>query len=130
MATKLQQIREACIKANPEVMELVFGCEFIEDGRKRLVVGFGKRNPDEVMGVTESGMTSMIYAGGYIKDSCKIIGRPIHLADIVLTWTQSDRAAIEIPSVLTNLVFHWNLENDNLDNQSKKTINFIHSLLI
>lgn len=57
----------------------------------------------------------------------------IHLADVVLVvdeeykkgeWNEEQWQRAKL-----KLLFHWKLKDDNLDNQSPETIDFIHNLL-
>ena len=100
LKNKLQQIREACIKANME--------------------GFG--------------MVGKVEISPYM--------RPVRLADVLLAMSQTGTVT-KGANFLVNVVeighgvggsglfqdVRWNLKDDNLDNQSSETIDFIHSLL-
>lgn len=134
--TKLETIRQACIEANPEIVELKFGCEvFVERwGHSAMMCAFE--------GLPElSGETSMTlhhkgklhYVGSSSKG--KIIGRTIRLADVLLALqrgsTNKRFIFITLGGIdgLMDLILLWNLKDDNLDHQSPETIDFIHKLL-
>ncbi|HEA84588.1 MAG TPA: hypothetical protein ENI04_01235 [Candidatus Wildermuthbacteria bacterium] len=127
--TNLQKIREACIKANNEIVELKFGCE--TEGQYE---HFGSTDIKE-KGIILSGdiKDNLIPVKFYshreamnvnVKDF-EIIGRPIRLADIFL----ADRASLNKKLHTEEILEYWNLTDDNLENQSKETIDFIAGLL-
>ena len=166
---KIKFIREKCIEANEEIVELKFGCEikiteaiddkvyldkerswyktvpftavFIEDFRS------GCSDPECCgdMGTEYACVGKDIFTLEEIGDVEKyeIIGRPIHLADVLLAiqkrgeqWAIDDDGHIITLSGGTEvgtLVYegtgkYWNLK-ETLNNQSKETIDFIYQLL-
>jgi len=159
MKDKIQKIRKACIKANPEIVELKFGCE--------VMIRKYKGNDVDMLNGAISKPVQVVSGGGYTdgfnlvhyinnfgdisvdKDRKpenedgeftygksrikKIIGRPIRLADIFWTieflipkmkivWDARD-------GLVKNITHKWNLKDDNLENQSEETIEFIYNLL-
>lgn len=83
MKTKLQTIRQACIEANPEIVELKFGCEFESKGEKFIFIR------DD--GVSYQVMFPEEYVSGFARENdIKIIGRPITLADVLMAVKEAD----------------------------------------
>lgn len=139
--THLEQIREACIKANPEILKLEFGC---------VVQMEGVLTPEAIIGtlVNEADIVYKIDTATYHNTSLKmikeILGRPIRLADVLLainhhSWIHD----IDVPKVLNlrsdapyqalllvgTLIDKWEKSKDDLTLQSEETIDFIHSVL-
>ena len=129
MKKELQDIREACIKANPEIVELKFGCTVKFKGGKPHII------------YSTAPTSNFIYCVGrfrQLRSNIKeILGRPVRLSDVLLAIGGESTSQKEQESYSVNLSklcgFGWNvcwdLRNDNLDNQSPETISFIHSLL-
>lgn len=147
MTNKTEEIRKACIKANDEIVELKFGC----------VVEVKNELPDKAIYISEaSGNCGQIHFNpsttyflkheieGSIEVSKigKIIGRPLHLEDIMLAvkelaykdvkgfkirWTPFGEVKTwkdDCPEILKR----WNLKK-SFENQSEETKSFIHGLL-
>lgn len=136
---KLQAIREKCIKANPEIVELKPGCSVIygsePDEPRPVVIGqpytveFGKVfnpwNRDD---------------GGELVE---VLGRPVTLADVLLAIGISERAHAFNLDVYGGWAFmfwsrkdgysknvKYDLRADSLEDQSPETIDFIHSIIL
>jgi len=95
---KLAFIREKCIEANPEIVELKFGCQvsvpyFVQEHQIRLIGSNPMVFPDGKVAIMDQGS----YVGNeackhFFKDKAfhtfesgvDIIGRPITLADVLL----------------------------------------------
>lgn len=136
---QLQEIKEACIAANPEIMELAEGTRvniwWIDRPQDR------SNDPDEINvlvfedrnGWRDNG----IYDGEYrscIEDNTtgyyKILGRPIRLADIVFVYSKNGwNSTEEWSKALMQLINEYNLLKDDLSLQDPATISFIHSLI-
>lgn len=133
----IDKIREACIKANPSILDLKFGCEVI-------VTGIAKDNP---------GCEKDIIIDNRIKDECimtgyygnvplidieKILGRPIQLADVLLMIdkehegcvfvTVSSNGFLKVDGLNRTEQPKWNLTKP-LEDQSEETLKFISELL-
>lgn len=138
MNDKLELIRKKCIEANPEIVELKFGCEVVLNLNNDKAV---------LLGETSSFLSGWfktnneIYpVGGH---TFEIIGRPIRLADVIFAisknWVRdnSDKSRLmgtfvffsDQQSKLLCTVSLWNLLKDNLEDQSEETISFIYDLL-
>lgn len=136
--TNLEIIRKACIKANPEIMELKFGCviktkKFSFENNLETITYDGTIGIDREFGLL--GRDNKIFE----KDIIEILGREIRLADVLLALTQ-DRGSrwhmITYKKWNANIMrddvekfINWDLKNDNLELQSEETIKFLAELL-
>ena len=127
----IDKLKQVIQEANPEIMELKFGCEYEhvvqdEEGNAELTLGlYG-------------------YTGTPDKDKTeKILGRPIRLADVLMVisktkemimvdWKGQFREFGEDCSALRNNEYmpKWNLKDNNLDNQSEATKQFLIDILV
>ena len=137
MQNNLKTIREACIKSNPSILNLEFGCEVIFNTRKLFITGHALSDEKQVL------IGDKFESKYFVKKSdLEIIGRPIRLADIVLALhtklspTQdlifkeiADKVIQDIRNQIMEVVVRWNLKNDNLENQSEETLQFLAELL-
>lgn len=137
--TKQQQIeaiRAACVAANPEIVELKFGCAFLwkeklndKEEYAALFENWKSRTDDTIRCLMTLGQQGIVEKSHIVK----ILGRPIHLADILLAmWIGEfdSEAALKIEQEKVHqLVVMWNLRKDSLEDQSPETISFIHHLL-
>ena len=136
---KIKYIRERCIEANPEIVELKFGCRI-----KITEINY----TDTVVAHLQSERELKTYYSYrvLVDDIEKIIGRPIRLADVLLAIEKRQGEAEYIVTAdghfLQNLSvsevgfytyeatkFYWNLKDNNLENQSEECKNFIYELL-
>lgn len=154
--TDIEIIRAACVSANPEIVELKFGCEVTAFATDDVVV----EQRGKIIGIQlEQPYDTLVY---FAYDSCpfiralkpyrenaektprdyKIIGRPIHLTDVL--WAiyargpeMKTRVNLECdgqfltwtPEVGHRLGPTWNLRNDDLSAQSEETLQFLANLL-
>lgn len=140
---KIEAIRAWCVKANPDIVKLEFGCKVTKKrGSGNIYMAIGEPYAlDGAIGCLflplDSGTNSEIRM-------IEIIGRDIRLADVLLAMNKIDDYAVLV-SVGGNfykqyiggdgdwytdtLGAYWNLRADNLNNQSDETIDFIHSLI-
>lgn len=118
--TNLDKIKEACIKANPEIMELKVGCEVMygDDLKEPCKVTLG--NPY----IVENNEVFNPWNRDDTSDLFEILGRPIRLADVLLVIFQAQQQRETV-----KIVLFWNLKDDNLEHQSEETLAFIASLL-
>jgi len=154
---KYQQLKEIIQKANPEIMELKFGCEYERKNEKY-------KYHDQIISQNTNNLHNF-YNEYYEQDSTgknigyiKNLGRPIRLADVLSTLLKKEKdvivdcagffcnqekfkeineskhfgeffnAAIELRE--WDLKNHWKLKDDNLDNQSDETKEFLINLLV
>ncbi len=122
---KIKFIREKCIEANPEIVELKFGCEvkIIRSGVRAILI-----SPSEIDLVAWNLFVPSNPFVDYIENEAtfKIIGRPIRLADVLLAYSFRERFNA---TTWGSLAGKWSLIGNNLNNQSKETIDFIYDIL-
>lgn len=155
---KINAIREACIKANPEIVKLEFGCEVKNRGCKEVLISkpceyfshgdkvFGLQTTD---GNREVGLDEQGYYWYGVSDRSvrvEILGRPIRLADVlVMTGKITEINGKKINSIGVNRsggIFvqesftkppttfcFWNLLKNDLRLQSPECIDFLYNLL-
>ena len=123
--TKLEKIRQIVIEAVPEIVELKFGCEYID--HKGDIIIFVKTSGNHHFGLLKRSISNTLYS--CIKSDAKIIGRPITLPDVLLAWKEKHGNKILGKGNWQRIVVLWNLKDDNLENQSKEMIDFIYNLL-
>ena len=127
----LETIRAAAIKANPEIVELKFGCQ---------VQRYEGDEIDTLCSITSPGLRGrhavrfirfpsvvhydFVCATGEV-ESWKIIGRPIRLADVLLALKEQ-RGYLGVTILEKE---HWNLRADSLEEQSDECIAFLADLL-
>lgn len=135
MNPKLQQLREAIIKEIPEIVELKMGC-FVEvewnDGRKETLPYRNKTTlikRDDIFKTDGCGCCSINFS----EEKVKIIGRKITLADVLRVLKKNEKAALfDIMRTLAGDEFpevYWDLENNDLNLQSKETIDFLSKII-
>jgi hypothetical protein len=139
MNTTLEFIRQKCIEASPEIVELKFGCQVQWQGTKFVFNGdISTDNTDyHLAGKRQIGVVGR---NDYLSEKdCEIVGRPIRLADVLLAMDKFASSAIHVDNhgcfffasahdVLAPTKA-WNLRNDDLNEQSEETINFLADLL-
>lgn len=143
----IDKIREACIKANPEIMELKFGCEvkIIKDSENIVPRGqvrdfvFESVNGHTIICTSYDGVSNPKNPRGVIIHKAgtklKAVGRPIQLADVLLA-IQNKKFGQPIYKVgglakggsLIIDEVHWKLRS-SLEDQSEETLKFISELL-
>lgn len=156
-----EQLKQVVQQANPEILELKFGCEVKYQGEKTTVVSsetdFFAHRPNHTMGKAQyMVITPSVHGNNTIYEGdleVKILGRPIRLADVLLAVQESDNkpmyfncgsdgAFYEVDYTYPDgnhcVIEHkglgagvgWNLRDDNLDNQSEETKEFLIDLLV
>ena len=142
----IKQIRKKCIEANPEIVELKFGCE-IEIPKlnnftfKGIIFKLKLSKTPHYVGVAYGSMYRESENFSHEREihfddlvEKKIIGRPIRLADVLFTVAQKAPPLFSQQVIMEaeeprKILGMWNLKDDNLEHQSKETIEFIHSFL-
>lgn len=127
----LQKLKEIIWKANPEILELKFGCEFEDNG---IMIGDSMCLYDK---------DDIDTASDNLDGIGEILGRPITLAAVLLaieqkfqfyaSWTQQTNAILELllPKYDNGTLVHdayWDLTKD-LEGQSNECIDFISKVL-
>jgi hypothetical protein len=107
---RLNAIRQACIRENPEIVELKFGC----------AVEFDWGASATVVSVHADGSLYTTWGKSKVprKHVKVIVGRPIRLADVLLATDTTAR-----------VVSHWDWKHDDLTEQSEECLAFLASLL-
>lgn len=131
MNTHLEYIVKKCAEANPEIMELKFGCE-IYHGVTAIFLGI---NNNGELWVSEEGQTKTKFWG--ISD-IKILGREIQLSDVLLlpigpifidNWGCFWKFTKSLHSYeIESCKIYWNLLKP-LSGQSPETLAFLAELL-
>lgn len=145
-------------EANPEIMKLKFGCE-VEWGYEHSLNSISKvwriKKGKFINFFDWQGNYLMINFPGnktnskLLKEDIKIIGRLIRLADVLLAIEEKTNGYDKIDGYLVNTIgdiarlkyknsclnklsntVNWNLKDDNLDNQSKQTKQFLIDILV
>jgi len=142
----IENIRKEVIKANPSILDLVFGCKvfvqnyvtsvtIIEDKRGHVrveetqyvldFVGFASRS-ESLVQFDEKHIT-------------KILGRTIGIADVLLAigdepvnffyYSTGEVRMDYLDKDDKEISIYWNLKNDNLELQPEETLLFINNLL-
>jgi hypothetical protein len=151
--TKLEYIKQKCIEANPEIMELKFGCDIKVNltnggGVEATFVGF--RNPDIIYFSWAKFHKNKESVQTELLNRIKVMGRPIQLADVLMAigerygdWVGIDSEGyfIEMTNTATGLglssawnekgthrINHWDLTKA-LDDQPEPAINYLADLL-
>lgn len=126
---KLEEVRAAIIKAVPEIVELKFGCVYVDKK--------GLGHCITIPTMTRTGFILQNTEGGFVRheEIKSVTGRPIRLTDVLVAIDQRFRGD-NFATVATNGWFHfgrkralWNLRTDDLSQQSSECIDFIHSIL-
>lgn len=137
MPNQLEEIRKACIEANPSIKDLIIGCRIkMKDKQYKTITKWGMvNNRFPVILVLEDGLE-------YIESEIvEILGRPITLADVIIALKKDIVKAVSNYQILEDdddapeewlmmsLIHKWNLTK-SLEEQSPETIQFLHSLLV
>jgi len=154
-----EELRKIIQEAVPEIMELKFGCRVEVKSKRYLKPTFSTEivicgyeeyeNQDDYIIKGFDDEEQLIFGG---KKSCvikQILGRPITLVDVLITlekkgkdilvdnegtFCKRDEGVHKTDSGLEDGIYpmgykqDWNLK-ENLDNQSKETIEFLYNLL-
>lgn len=143
-AEKYNAVRAAIIKANPEIMDLKFGCLI----RTRLwgegVITAPVAKESYLVNFPEKGdlVRKEMWCSTWLGD--EIIGRPIHLADVLIAIKErcQFQSNFEIEKdIILRLVMAkyqegyfveeqlWRTHIDDLSLQSSEVIDFLHKIL-
>lgn len=133
---KLKQVIQA---ANPEIMELKFGCEVIVNNKIQTIGSFEEMS--QGLRLSSGNLTSE----RMLRRGSKILGRPIRLSDVLVAIRKHDEKQVYAVDSMGNFIFFcghdmpwrfcdlhnakWDLQNDNLDHQSGECKKFLCDLL-
>lgn len=140
MQENIKTIRKACIKANPGIVELKFGCQiqrFHETGPVDIWVHLYNHGSDMHTVVLHRPKNPKYVALYEFKcgreeiESWVILGRPIRLADIVLATIKKmdGKTNGEVKDVMLKFAYLWDCFHDDLTQQPTETLEFIANLL-
>lgn len=134
MKTHIEEIRAKCILANPEIVELKFGCKFIDLESTQTMIYLNETRSGATFAFSET-LGNDCYEDDFrFEDDTKItiIGRDIRLADVLcLPDTEKMKNATDTENAIEcfNFLMMWNLKKDRLEDQSPECIKFIHNLI-
>lgn len=136
---KFAFIREKCIETNPEIIQLKLGCQIMmidgtvgtilfEDSLNRLCI------------LSEYGpLFKEIIIGREFVEKMLVLGRPIRLADVLLTLHKKNGANKTLLNVECDGQFvtglnktlgpTWNLRKDDLNEQDETLVSFLYDVL-
>lgn len=142
----LAEIRSKCIEANPEIVELKYGCEIqdnlLNQPDESVQYTYVRKGRDYLYCLRHGDRSEALFqfrSEEIREDNYKIIGRPIQLADVLLAieiatqgsddgywlidkygnFLRTDKAT-KLPS--------WNLRR-TLEDQDDHVVRFVHSLI-
>ena len=135
-----EKLIEVIQQANPEIMELKFGCQ-IGNSKNIPLMYVGKSNGQHALALKKNREDAMLLVDNL---NAPILGRPIRLADVLLAIAEKDKrlllTRVEPITILkggykaTNMEYLifvlLNLKDDNLDHQSDETKQFLIDLLV
>lgn len=140
---KIKEIRRACIEANSEIVELKFGCYFLYGTWDKHIVLDKKIGGIEALEIYDDEgipvFSKRFITNGQMElvQGFKILGRDIHLADVLLaienthtTWYPVDWFRYNIQLfIIPFYATSWDFRKDHLEDQSDECISFIHELI-
>ena len=140
---KLEELKKVIQNSNPSIMELKFGCVFRFRFQNDRIISdrkIEKGNFFKIINVKKNVQylgSNKLRIQGKI-ETFKILGRPITFFDIVGTidpfgnygYIAGHLAKINRKEGTYSLKCKWNKEDDNLDNQTKETKQFLIDLLV
>ena len=129
-----------CIEANPEIVELKFGCEIFRTGATKREFFVGQfADQMSIVRIDKMGAwLPTIMSKPPNSQQYTVVGRPIRLADVLLAMGETDWhvgtngrffAWSRNLGEMIGQPVSWNLRKDDLNEQSEETINFLASLL-
>ena len=137
---KIKFIQEKCIEANPEIVELKFGCEIKHNASPKDDGRYVSEKDGNHWYCTNEGVIYPI-----LEEHIEIIGRPIRLADVLMAISSLNKGnkindfnkleygisggGFYIGNCITHDSMDWYLKDNNLENQPEETIDFIYDIL-
>ena len=126
----IDKLKQVIQEANPEIMELNIGCRVAHKyhSSQSIVVENEQDNLSPFDVQTDD--------GGFEKDKVISLGRPIRLADVLMAINKISIMQIGVFNDGTflhkgdDMGWRWNLKDNNLDNQSDETKQFLIDLLV
>ena len=137
--TKLEYIKSKVVEVNPEIMELKFGCEVKnKTSNDYRIILRGVAFKGGMPMLCDSGMFRRVNVHYFPIENVEILGRPIRLADVLHTLDEGSNQEIvvhidgELGIADEAIIWkntYWNLQDNNLTNQSEECINFLAEVL-
>ena len=136
---KINKIRSECIKVNPEIVELKFGCLVnpdVDSIQFVLMDCIGGTKVIEI--INDEDVT--VFGNPKLVEVKKVVGRDIRLADVLYmldssgmiignsTCSEGEIISLDESETL-RIIGNWNLLDDNLEHQSEECIDFIYQLI-
>ena len=135
----IDKLKQVIQEANPEIMELKFGCEIDLIGMVGIdrIIYVSKLKEGYSACYKEDMAIHTFPDFGLVSDD-KILGRPIRLADVLMAMGAEKRFAYDSDRTTSCnhrcgqdiLLDGWRLKDNNLDNQSDETKQFLIDLLV
>ncbi len=136
------KLKKIIQEANPEIMELKFGCEILceqvwadeignyHDEYGTVVFNELDKYPEEGLSAWVDSIQTLMPLG----EPTKILGRPIRLADVLLAISNHIKKNKNIYfsayfAYIDGKIL-WDLRQDNLDHQTEETKEFLINLLV
>ena len=148
----IDKLKQVIQKANPEIMELKFGCEILrykeepKDRKYKVITDIGFAANKEKVWINSVPFGSMSLPTEILKSELAdktgdwiILGRPLRLADVLMAIKKAinndDIGHSDGYGYILDLCYRegresWDLKDNNLDNQSKECKEFLANLLI
>ena len=130
----IDKLKKVIQEANSDIMKLKFGCEYksIEFGYKAVYLG------DSFVWLLEDERMTADYDIIKRKRDFKILGRPITLADVLIAMDNKYSGVRYYVTLRGGFIkvgtswiqTTWNLQKNNLDDQSEETKKFLTDLLV
>lgn len=141
---KLQAIRAKVVEANPEIVQLKYGC--LIDCKlwgRQMIVDKWKDASGEGWCLVNPDYPGRSSCSTSDENIIKVYGRPIRLADVLLAHrlrfpadgtTRTNESFMrhhtgQFREDIWEIALLWNLREDDLSRQPDETIDFLHSLL-
>ncbi len=127
---KLEAIRLACIKANPSILDLTFGCEVITDHRGHSVLVWRWTTDPHGYHAIYRELANGSEFAAYDRELKEILGRKIGLADVIKAMLESYKiVGAQFTKACSLLCCYWECTKDDLRLQSEETVRFIYDIL-
>ena len=131
------KLRQVIQEANPEIMKLKFGCEIDLIGMVGIdrIIYISKLEERYSACYKEDMAIHTFPDFGLVSDG-KILGRPIRLADVLMAINKISIMQIGVFNDGTflhkgdDMGWRWNLKDNNLENQSDETKQFLIDILV
>ncbi|HEY9826378.1 MAG TPA: hypothetical protein V6D19_13095 [Stenomitos sp.] len=138
--TNLSLVRAKVVEANPEIMELKFGCEVRHFLKGTAIILAVQKliGESDCYDLAYYKLPDPIFERSPFNPNWDILGRPIRLADVLVAIENIKNDDVYHNALLSlcegdevgNTDKLWNLRKDSLDEQSEECILFLKELLV